>query len=202
MGRILLGVLIGLLLLPIVVVCWFWFGKVPVAVADPPLRNERAIASIPLQARIHREMIKKAPILVDEDDLIAGAHVYREQCAVCHGLHGKPSTIGAHLFPAAPPLWEKHSNDETIGVSDDAPGETQWKVANGIRLSGMPAYKGVLNDTEIWQVSLLLANADKPLPPAVIALLRGGEPAPPLSTSTVTAAIAATGSDKEKNQKR
>jgi hypothetical protein len=30
----------------------------------------------------------------------------------------------------------------------------------------------VLTDTEIWQVSLLLANADKPLPPAAVEILR------------------------------
>ncbi len=52
------------------------------------------------------------------------------------------------------------------------PGETYWKVANGIRLSGMPAFSKVLNQTEMWQVSLLLANADKPLPPGVLDLLK------------------------------
>jgi len=41
-------------------------------------------------------------------------------------------------------------------------------VANGIRLTGMPAFKGVLTENEMWQVSLLLANADKPLPPAAL----------------------------------
>ena len=29
-----------------------------------------------------------------------------------------------------------------------------------------------LNQTEMWQVSQLLANADKPLPPGVLALLK------------------------------
>ena len=28
-------------------------------------------------------------------------------------------------------------------------------------LTGMPEFKHVLNDTQMWQVSLLLANADK-----------------------------------------
>jgi mono/diheme cytochrome c family protein len=177
MGRILLGVVIGILLLPLFVLGWFWFGRVPVAVADAPLPHERSITHIPLHARIAREMLKKAPIQVDEDNLIAGAHVYKEKCAQCHGFHGKPALIGAHLYPAAPPLWEKHPNSEIIGVSDDAPGETYWKVANGIRLTGMPAYRSILNDNEIWQVSLLLANADKPLPPAAIELLRGNDSA-------------------------
>ena len=55
-------------------------------------------------------------------------------------------------------------DNEGRRFSDDPPGETFWKVSNGIRLSGMPAYHDVLSETQIWQVSLLLANADKPLP--------------------------------------
>jgi len=107
-----------------------------------------------------------------------GAHVYSEKCAVCHGVHGKPSVYGARMFPAAPPLWEKQSASAAVGVSDDLPGETYWKVANGIRLTGMPAFKGLLTETEMWQVSLLLANADKPLPPEAVDLLGGEPPAP------------------------
>jgi cytochrome c1 len=192
MGRILLGILIGVLVVPLVVVGWFWFGHVPVAVADAPLPHERSLVAIPLHSRIHREMIKKVPILVDEGDLVAGAHVYREHCAMCHGFHGKPADMGTHIYPAAPQLWEKHG--EAVGVSDDAPGETYWKVVNGIRLTGMPAYKGVLNDTEIWQVSVLLANADKPLPPATIDLLHG-DPNPnnsAVSDQNVADALSAT----------
>jgi mono/diheme cytochrome c family protein len=88
------------------------------------------------------------------------------------------------MFPDAPALWEKHHNGEVVGVSDDPPGETYWKVANGIRLSGMPSYKDVLTETEMWQVSLLLANADKPLPPAAVDILNG-EAAPPPAVQAV-----------------
>jgi thiosulfate dehydrogenase len=55
-------------------------------------------------------------------------------------------------------------------VSDDPVGETYWKVANGIRLTGMPSYRGSLEEKQMWQVSLLLANGDK-LSPAVAAAL-------------------------------
>ena len=34
-------------------------------------------------------------------------------------------------------------------------------MSNGIRLTGMPAYTGSLKENEMWQVSLMLANADK-----------------------------------------
>jgi mono/diheme cytochrome c family protein len=180
MGKILLGIVLGVVLVPAAVLVWFQFGKVPVAVADPPFPQEQLLTGIPLHARIDRELIKTAPIQADEATLVAGAQIYRDQCAACHGYHGKPSSFGAHMFPNAPPLWERHHNGEVVGVSDDPPGETYWKVANGIRLTGMPSFKEILTDTQMWQVSLLLAQADKPLPPAAAEILRG-EPIVPVA---------------------
>ena len=177
MGKFLFGIVIGLILVPVAVFAWFHFGTVPVAVADKPLPQERLITQVPLNARIDRELIKTPPIAADEAAFVAGAQIYSEQCAACHGLNGKPSSFGSHMYPDAPPLWEKHHNGQVVGVSDDPPGETYWKVTNGIRLTGMPAYKDVLTDTQRWQVSLLLANADKPLPPMALAILKGQTPA-------------------------
>jgi mono/diheme cytochrome c family protein len=58
-----------------------------------------------------------------------------------------------------------------IGVNDDPVGETEWKVANGIRLTGMPSFDKVLNQTQIWQVSVLLKSAGQPMSPEVTKLL-------------------------------
>jgi mono/diheme cytochrome c family protein len=176
MLRILFGMILAILLGVAGIGAWCYFGQPPVAVADPPIPHEREIADFPLYARIDREQIAKPPVEVDEASLTAGAHIYREQCADCHGFHKKPSSFGPHMYPAAPQLWEKHENSSVVGVSDDPPGETYWKVANGIRLTGMPAYKNVLTDTEMWDVSLLLANADKPLPPAAVDILKNVPP--------------------------
>jgi thiosulfate dehydrogenase len=60
-------------------------------------------------------------------------------------------------------------------MTDDPVGETYWKATNGIRLTGMPAYGASLSDDQRWQVSQLLANADK-LPPSVKDLM--AQPAP------------------------
>jgi mono/diheme cytochrome c family protein len=56
-------------------------------------------------------------------------------------------------------------------VTDDPVGTTHWVVKNGIRFSAMPSFDGKLTDSEIWQVSLFLRNADK-LPPPVQEVLR------------------------------
>jgi thiosulfate dehydrogenase len=181
MFRFLLGLIFGVLLVLLAAFGWLSFGHVPVAVADPPLPQERLITGVPLHSRIDHEMVKTPPIQPSEANFIAGARIYTEQCAACHGYYDKPSSFGKDMFPDAPPLWEKHPDDNVVGVSDDPPGETYWKVANGIRLSGMPSYKKTLAENEMWQVSLLLANADKPLPPEAMYLLRGNSPVPPVT---------------------
>jgi mono/diheme cytochrome c family protein len=188
MGKVLLGIIIGFILAPFVVLAYLEFGQVPVAVADKPFPQEQLITHVPLNARIERDKIGTPPIPVNEANLIAGAQIYRDDCAVCHGYNGIPSRFGSHMYPSAPPLWEKHHNGDVVGVSDDPPGETYWKAANGIRLTGMPSYKDVLSETQLWQVSLLLANANKPLPPEALDILRGKAAAAPAAPATPSAA--------------
>lgn len=178
MGRFVFGILIGLAIAPFILIGWFKWGNPPVAVADKPLPFERQIVSVPLHARIDREMVATPPIQADEANLVAGAQIYHDDCASCHGFHGRPSPFAAQMYPRTPQLWQKHRNGNVVGVSDDPPGETYWKVANGIRLSGMPAFDKILSETQMWQVSLLLANADKPLPPAAVNLVNGAAPEP------------------------
>jgi len=120
-----------------------------------------------LDARLQKEMPKTVPIEASEANYIAGAHQYLNHCAVCHGVPGKePTAIARGEFPKPPELLKGK------GVTDDPPGETYWKVANGIRLTGMPGVSQSLSSTEMWQISLMLANADK-LPPSVTAVLKG-----------------------------
>ena len=179
MVRILFGFLLGVLCFIAGGLVWLSSGKPPVAVIDKPFPFERTITHLALDARIKKEMIAIPPVLANEENLVAGARIYADKCAVCHGLHDKPSSIGPDMYPSAPPLWVQHKNSTVVGVSDDPPGETFWKIKNGIRLTGMPMFRNELSDTEIWQVSLLLANADKPLPPGALQLLKvAGAPAP------------------------
>ncbi len=146
---------------------WIYFGTgmAPVATSAPPMPLETTFAKMALHARIQREMPKAAPLAADENAYLAGVPIYREDCAVGHGLPQQDKTAVADgMFPRPPQLFFRK------GVSDDPPGETYWKVTNGIRLTGMPAFQNTLSDTARWQVSLLLANSNH-LPPAVTSLL-------------------------------
>jgi mono/diheme cytochrome c family protein len=165
------GLLAGFILLPLGVYLYFQQGYAPVATAAPPWPFEKRLASAALRARIAREAPGQCPIEATEDNLVAGAKIYREQCAVCHGLSGQPKTpIAQGMFPRPPQLFKGK------GVTDDPVGETYWKTANGIRLTGMPAFRDSLSESQLWQVSQLLLNATN-LPPAAIKALAAGPPA-------------------------
>jgi mono/diheme cytochrome c family protein len=160
MKGFLLGLIVGLALLGIGLFSYFAIGMAPVATSAAPMPLERTLAKMALHARIDREMPKNAPIAASETNYAAGTQIYRTNCAVCHGLPGQPETnISKGMFPHVPQLF-------VHGVTDDPAGETYWKVTNGIRLTGMPGFKNTLSENERWQVSLLLADADK-LSPAV-----------------------------------
>lgn len=188
--KFLLGLVLGLLVIPVWAFIYFRVGHPPVAVVDQPFWMEREIVRVPLHARIDKEMQANAPIEASATNLTAGAQIYREQCSACHGLYGRPSAFANHMYPKAPQLWAPHGNG-VIGVNDDPVGETYWKVANGIRLSGMPAFDKVLNQTQIWQVSLLLKSAGQPMPADATKLLQtpldfgvGNESTPEAPTAT------------------
>jgi thiosulfate dehydrogenase len=131
-------------------------GLMPVSTTSAPLPFEQTIAGMALNARVNREAPKSSPIPPSDEAYAAGANIYRKNCAVCHGLPGQDQTaIGKGEFPKPPELFKGE------GVTNDPVGVTYWKVANGIRLTGMPGFGVSLSTEQIWQVSLLLSNANK-----------------------------------------
>ena len=181
MGRVLTGFVLGVLatVLLAVVGAYLYFGQgmAPVATSASPMPFEVRLAHMALHSRLAREMPGEAPIPADEANLAAGARVYVQHCAVCHGVPGADQTaIARGEFPKPPHLFRGK------GVTDDTPGETYWKVANGIRMTGMPGFGRALSTDEMWQVSLLLANADK-VPPTVAAVLASGSAGGPVASA-------------------
>lgn len=172
---------VGFLCAMVIIFACAWasirFGHPPVAVADPPFPWEAQIVREPLEARIQSEL-QKPPFGTSEDVFEAGAKVYAASCVNCHGTPKQNVKFAHYMYPQAPQLFRKHADSAVVGVSDDEAGETYWKIKNGIRLTGMPAFRRIYSDAELWDVALLLKNADQPLPDPVIKLLEQ-EPATP-----------------------
>jgi thiosulfate dehydrogenase len=173
MKTFLLGLLIGLCLIPVGAFFYFRSGRAPVATSAPPMPLEAFLAKTALHAALGREAPKQTPSQPTTADLVTGAQVYAQDCAFCHGLAQQTATAASRgMFPRPPQLFDPDGM-----VTDDPVGVTYWKVRNGIRLSGMPGFHGALSEDQMWQVSFLLHQADK-LPPEAQAALR---PAPATS---------------------
>src|SRR5215471_5876462 len=165
------GLLVGFLLGVIGVMAGtYWYfssGRAPVAVTASEMPFERRLARLGLHAYLDKLPHPEPQVPADETNLLAGAKVYREHCAVCHGVPDTSKTsIAEGMFPRPPQLFKG------TGVTDDDAWESYWKVAGGIRMTGMPGFKDHLSETQMWQVAVLVKNADK-ISPAVKAELTG-----------------------------
>jgi len=178
------GIVLGIILCLIGVFAgaYFYFssGQVPVATSSPEMPLERKFAGMALHAYLNKLPHPNSPVPADEPNLLAGAKLYKQDCAVCHGLPGEPrNAIGNGMFPKPPLLFRG------MGVTDDEVWESYHKISGGIRLTGMPGFKDSLSETQMWQISQLLKNADK-LPETVKAeLAAGGAGAIPSPASPV-----------------
>jgi thiosulfate dehydrogenase len=170
MRQFVFGVIAALLFIVVIGYAYLALGLAPVATSAAPLPFEKRITRIALNARIDKEAPKSSPVPASEAVYASAAKIYREHCAVCHGLPEQEQTaIAKGEFPPPPELFKRK------GVTDDPVGETYWKVANGIRLTGMPGFSGSLSTEQMWQVSLFLLDRDK-LPSSVLTALRAPLP--------------------------
>ena len=174
MKRFWVGLMAGVLLVPVLFVAAALLGLLPAAATDRSMPFEPLLAQAGLFARIEREAPHRDVSGMSTAELVAGAGIYQKNCAVCHALPGQPQEqIGAGMFPHAPQLM---SSDGM--VTDDAAGETFWKVKNGIRLTGMPSFAASLTEDQMWEVTAVVKRADK-LPAEVMAALKPQPAAPP-----------------------
>jgi thiosulfate dehydrogenase len=153
---VIVGILVGILLVIFGVYFYFASGHAPVATKGPEMPFEHKLAHIAQDAYFDKQPHLPPAVPENEATFLAGAKVYKEHCAMCHGLPGEPKTaIADGMFPPPPQLFHG------VGVTDDEAWETYWKVSGGIRMTGMPAFADHLGETKMWQVSVLVKNADK-----------------------------------------
>lgn len=167
MIKFLAGALIGICLLLLAGYLFVTKGGLVMSTDAKPFPFERSLAHKALAASIGKSEDETSPLPADEANLLAGAQIYEESCAGCHGQFGQgASGLSKRVYPHIPPLLPPAE-----GVTDDPIGETHWVIRNGIRFSAMPSFHQKLNENELWQVSLLVHQADK-LPAAVQETLR------------------------------
>ena len=98
------------------------------------------------------------PLTPTEDTLVAGAKLYRDNCAGCHGSSANPDAAMGHAFNPPAPQFMSDS-------ADMADNENFYIIRHGIRWTGMPSWKAKFNDAQVWQLVTFLKHMDK-LPPS------------------------------------
>ena len=169
MIKFFLGVLVSIGLIVLASYLFVTRGGLFMGTNTKPLPMEETIAGAAITASIGKSANDASPLPADETNLLAGAKVYMQICAGCHGRLDQAASGAKGFYPPVP-----HLLPPSKGVTNDPVGGTHWVVKNGIRFSAMPAFGQKLGDTEIWQVSLLLKNANK-LPESVQTALRQPE---------------------------
>jgi mono/diheme cytochrome c family protein len=166
MIKFLVGVVVGIGFVVLASYLFVKGGGIFMGTDTKPLPMEETIAGTAITASIGKSAEDQSPFPADETNLLAGAKVYMQACAGCHGKLDQASSGAKGFYPPPP-----HLLPPSKGVTDDPVGATHWVVKNGIRFSAMTRFDHKLSDSEIWQVSLLLRNADK-LPSSVQEALR------------------------------
>lgn len=76
-----------------------------------------------------------------------GSEHFEHHCGVCHGLDGQNTGV-----PFAGKMSPPVANLASARVQKYTDGQLKWIIDNGIRLSGMPGWKGILDDDEAWAI--------------------------------------------------
>ncbi len=130
-------------------------GALPAGQDATPGKLELWAAKTSLAATISRDTKGLTSRLQPtEANLTAGASLYVTHCQVCHGgPDAKTSAIAKGLTPNPPQLAKD-------GVEDDPEGTTYWKIAHGIRFTGMPGFRESLTEPQLWQLALFVKHMD------------------------------------------
>jgi mono/diheme cytochrome c family protein len=114
---------------------------------------ERTVAARLVRLSISPEDQRRAnPFRDDGETWRAAVDHYADHCAVCHGADGAGRTeVGENMYPKVPDL----TSNAVQGLSD---GALFAIIQNGVRWTGMPAWKSEHSEEETWRLVSLVRH--------------------------------------------
>ena len=98
----------------------------------------------------YREL--RNPIMPSTQNIRAGMEHFSDHCATCHANDGGGQTLfGTGLYPKPPDLRAARTQDKSDG-------ELYYTIANGVRLSGMPAFSEAHTAAQAWRLVLFIRH--------------------------------------------
>jgi plastocyanin/cytochrome c553 len=122
-------------------------GRRPFAADRAPGPVETAIARRLVRLSIPgSERDAANPFARDENAWRTATDHFAEHCAVCHGADGRgASAIGSHMYPPVPDL-------AAPAIQQFSDGALFSIIQNGVRWTGMPAFRSTDDADEIWKL--------------------------------------------------
>lgn len=151
--KTLVGFIIGLIFVPALIVIAGILGWLPSNATSEPPRWESSAGMRVLDASLEKRSDGLGNPIAAKDGaaLAAGGKIYAENCAGCHGSAKGPSDWGAkNFYPRAPQFLQEGS--------DVTPSEAFAAIHDGIRYSGMGAWRGQMKEEDMWKVANFVAN--------------------------------------------
>jgi mono/diheme cytochrome c family protein len=89
----------------------------------------------------------KNPVAYSAEAHQEGQAHFGHHCQICHGLDGQNTGV-PFAAKMSPPVADLKA-PEIQGYTD---GQLKWIIENGVAPSGMPGWKGILEDDEMWKI--------------------------------------------------
>jgi mono/diheme cytochrome c family protein len=151
--KALIAFILGLIAVPILFVLVGIAGWLPSDATSEPMRLESSIGMRALDASLEKRSAGLSNPVAANDSaaLAAGGKIYSDNCAGCHGTSRQPSAWGGKgFYPRAPQFFQEGS--------DVTPPEAFAAIHDGIRYSGMGAWRDQMKDEDMWKVANFVAN--------------------------------------------
>ncbi|WP_198137548.1 cytochrome P460 family protein [Terriglobus sp. TAA 43] len=124
--------------------------------AGKPSAGETGLANAAKDVTIPLEAGKMKNPLPETDEIVSqGQEVFLGECVQCHGAEARgDTTVGRNMTPPAMDLTSAH-------VQHWSDAELFWIIQNGVRLTGMPAWKSTISANDTWKLARYIHSLPK-----------------------------------------
>ena len=160
----------------------FWLGAYDISATDQHLRPTYWLFDTGMRrAVIQRGKRIDVPPLDDAGKIAEGAGHFKALCVQCHGAPGiapEPFALGMLPVPSNLAFTARTWRD----------GELFWTIREGIKMTGMPAWRYRLDDAQVWSIVAFL-RVMPTLSPERYGQVASSAPAPALAARRSTALL-------------
>ncbi|MGH9344684.1 MAG: c-type cytochrome [Terriglobia bacterium] len=148
-----IGFIVGIVLLVGALYTYARLGYIDFRADQPVSQLEKSQAMAFVDSSTGRNAPEtKNPVPADEANLTASLKLFQSHCSECHGDINHDSSLSESFYPR-PPQFQQDKPDMEEN-------ENFYLIKNGIRWTGMPAWKRSLTDQQIWQLVTFLSHID------------------------------------------